>query len=509
MLLLSGEECIYTLRVANINMEKWVIYLAIFAFVFYLGNTGSWSNLRGYATFTDDSVDVVQSGLVDDGTSVSPSEVFDDGSTDYSDGSYPQSLQQPMQIQPSQITLSNRPGPQLFYPTTNPRSVSFELAAPQEPSGHWPPGIEWGKEYFVFVMDQTASNTYSVFGLGDAFSNRWSGLRVIPQIRPSYGFAAFGNRIIHEYLLYPGEVVFGQEAGVDGFVGTGDDRTASIFNSQTSIAFTSVALARNAALYAGLISSLPNLVYQSFGNDFLAGTADDSTEVITTSFAVSAYRSPFGTSNSKISHYRSPDGLTIVLAGPGLNGVFEGGLGDDESLLFGGGGGVYPVSADLAYDASHFLFAIHFGAAPPYTQVLNLYDLRPIGGPRGRLRSFPALVDLFAGRQVPQPPPNAVAGPYYTGYALDGAFTTTTGTVIAGIYTVAAFFALADGSGATVLEVRDTGPDGIFFSGNDDLVRLYTVRSPDTIGAVDIKGRVLVFSGAIGGQSGLFVYPIR
>ena len=316
--------------VANINMEKWVIYLAIFVFILYLGNTGSLSAPRGYATFTDDSVDVAQSSLMDDGVPVSSplSDVLDDSGTGYSgSGSYPS---------PPQQQIMQIPSPRLFYPTRN-TYISFELAAPQEPSGRWPSGIEWGAEYFVFAHDSSRSpDPLFVFGLGDAYSNRWSGLRrILPSsfVYNNKGLAAFGNRIAYEYFLYPDEAVLGREAGIDGLVGTGDDRIVPVAIFANGAVYTLVDLVRNAALYVGAVAGTP-LIYHSFGNDLLAGTADDRGDVVTTSFI-----GPFGTSNSKISYYRMLDFVTITLAGPGLNGVFEGntGGGGGGSLLFGGG----------------------------------------------------------------------------------------------------------------------------------------------------------------------------
>ncbi len=473
-------------------MEKWVIYLVVFMFILYLSSTESFSVIRSYATF-DDSVNVASettTGVIDDVTTSADVSL----GTDMGDTSQ-------LQQQSLQIT-----GPQLFYPTNS--YLSFELAAPQTPSGHWPPGIEWGAEYFVFAYDYTNSNSF-IFGFGDAFSNRWSGLRRILPVSQGYSpfrLAAFGNRVAYEYFLYPSEAVLGREAGVDGLVGTGDDRAVPIAFFANSAVYTPVDLVRNAALYIGAVAGSP-LLYHSFGNDFLAGTADDSGEVIT--MAPAGTSIGVGTSNSKISYYLASNYLSLILAGPGLNGIFEGdrGGGDDETLTFGGGGGVWPRGADIAYDASHVLLAFDVGALPPYTRVLNLYDLRPVGGQLGRLTSYPT-PNLLAGRLVPTPPPNSFGPPSFIAYAIDGAFTTVTGTSVAGSYAIVAIFNLTNGGTATVIEVRDTGADGRFFT-TDDFIKQYTVQSPDGIYAVDIKGRVLVFLGTIGGQSGLFVYPLR
>ncbi len=375
------------------------------------------------------------------------------------------------------------------------------LAGPQVPSVHQPGGAEYGAEYFLAYVKDVGGSPYSVavFGLGrDGL--QWSGERIVGRvIDPTNSLvriSAFGNRVAYSQWTGPpyrwSETVLGKEAMNDGFLGTGDDRPFVIYHNPTSVSFTWVDVVRNAALYMS-IGQTPGLVFHNFGSDFVAGTADDVGEVISTS----GY-SPFGTSNSKISYYS--DGMNgFVLSGPGPNGRFENG-GDDELYPYSAGGISY-FHADLAHDASFFMtLADYLGQ----TIIFSLYDLQNVGGPRGRITMYPP--DVASGQMVPNML-NAVRT-HILDAAVDGAFVTQIGASVAGAYAVVANVSLADGSSVWVVEYRDTGSDGAFFTG-DDLVRQFTYPlAQNDFYSIDVKGRVVAMDATINGQRGVYVIVV-
>lgn len=413
------------------------------------------------------------------------------------------------------VGFQRRCGSRLL-PLSNNIIYNAEIASPQAPGN--------SAEYYISYFTSRPSEEFRVYGagpngfFGDADD---SGDRPVQRTSPTtpwsamYYITAFGDTVAYGMLpqqtWYP-EYLFAKRSGNDGLLGRGnDDLTYGVAVSPQFSFGTSgnkFDLVANAIVYSIMDRNNNNVLYlirQDFV-DNIPGNGNDVVEVVNPDqpFSNSLSNGYFQTTASKISSWQETIGtapntdILTHLVGPGQNGLFEQQSSptyDDERYTLGGNG-INEGNGQLSYDGSFLITIFKSPSSLPPCQSTNfvqLYDLRSIGGPNGRLTTNPNPL------QVPLPAPSnlppGACGPLPQSIDVDGPYRNAQGQQIAGSLAVYYQYDIPTPSQTIGLVFwTNTGPDGRFFSG-DEQPQLYQTGPTDSISTMQLKENKIALNG--------------
>ncbi len=387
------------------------------------------------------------------------------------------------------------------------------------------------REYFIAYTTGEAGNEFKVYGAGpdnlfvttDDTGDRRIQRTGYPSLAPMwYGMSAFGDTVA--YLLYSQQssmqAILAKRAGPDGLLGLGgDDQISSIAVQPlpSQFQFTSnLGLSSNGIAY-GVFDGLRNIGY-TIRQDFVDGIpgGNDIIEVVDPDNPFNMFPNHIQTSANKvtISEYLTLGPVppmydrVISLVGPGQNRVFEPQslpTFDDERLVLGGGD-ASEMKSQLSYDASFLIdiFQSPSGGRPPQATVFaQLYDLRPIGGPIGRLTGIPtaSTIPLSA---VPQG-----ITPNIEFVDVDGPYNNAQNLRIAGsLAVVYSYYITRRQLSVITVLYRNAGLDGIFLN-NDDQISTSTIPSQLTVQGIDVKENMVALIGMTFPQNKLETWVLK